>query len=178
LVFGACAAAALYRRRMIQDVSVDGHFFDPDFFAYREDADVAWRAQLLGWNTIYTPEAVGYHVRSVTPLNRRSTPAFINMHSVKNRFLMRVKNLTPDVFRRHWRPMALRDALVLGACFVTEPKSLAALWHFARCCRGAWSARRRIMARRVLDEGLADWFSEVPAARELSPVAEQATVAG
>ncbi len=47
-VFGACAAAALYRRRMIDDVSIGGSFFDPDFFAYREDADVAWRAQLLG----------------------------------------------------------------------------------------------------------------------------------
>jgi GT2 family glycosyltransferase len=48
-VFGATAAAALYRRKMIEDVSVDGEFFDPDFFVYREDADVAWRAQLLGW---------------------------------------------------------------------------------------------------------------------------------
>jgi len=48
-VFGASAAAALYRRQMIDDISVDGDLFDPDFFAYREDADLAWRAQLLGW---------------------------------------------------------------------------------------------------------------------------------
>ena len=66
-VFGACAAAALYRREMIDDVSIGGDFFDPDFFAYREDADVAWRAQLLGWRCIYTPAAVGWHVRSVVP---------------------------------------------------------------------------------------------------------------
>lgn len=46
-VFGASAAAALYRREMINDVSHDDGFFDPDFFAYREDADVAWRAQLM-----------------------------------------------------------------------------------------------------------------------------------
>ena len=56
-VFGASAAAALFRRRMIDDVVVDGNFFDPDFFVYREDADVAWRAQLLGWRCIYTPGA-------------------------------------------------------------------------------------------------------------------------
>ena len=43
-VFGATGAAALFRREMIDDVAVDGHFFDPAFFAYREDADVAWRA--------------------------------------------------------------------------------------------------------------------------------------
>ena len=48
-VFGASGAAALYRRDMIEDISIDGEFFDTDFFSYREDADVAWRAQLLGW---------------------------------------------------------------------------------------------------------------------------------
>ena len=42
-VFGATAAAALYRRAMIEDVSIGDEFFDPDFFVYREDADVAWR---------------------------------------------------------------------------------------------------------------------------------------
>src|SRR6204780_5923735 len=69
-VFGATAAAALYRRGMIEDISVGGEFFDPDFFVYREDADVAWRAQLLGWRCIYTPTAVGHHGRTVTPANR------------------------------------------------------------------------------------------------------------
>ena len=47
-VFGATAAAALYRREMIDDISMDDEFFDPDFFVYREDADVAWRAQIHG----------------------------------------------------------------------------------------------------------------------------------
>ena len=47
-VFGASAAAALYRRRNDRRRSVDGSFFDPAFFAYREDADVAWRAILQG----------------------------------------------------------------------------------------------------------------------------------
>src|SRR5579884_3307735 len=98
-VFGATAAAALYRREMIDDVSIDGEFFDPDFFVYREDADVAWRAQLLGWRCVYTPHARGYHVRNVLPGNRRALPAEINMHSVKNRFLMRIKNITGNVYR-------------------------------------------------------------------------------
>ena len=66
-VFGASAAAALYRREMVADISDGANFFDPDFFAYREDADVAWRAQLLGWRCLYVPAAVGYHVRTVNP---------------------------------------------------------------------------------------------------------------
>src|SRR5437870_11134283 len=103
-VFGATAAAALYRRKMIDDISFDGEFFDPDFFVYREDADVAWRAQLFGWRCLYTPHARGYHVRKVLPGNRRALPANINMHSVKNRFLMRIKNMTPDLYRRTGSP--------------------------------------------------------------------------
>ena len=71
-VFGATAAAALYRRSMIHDISLDGEFFDADFFVYREDADVAWRAQLMGWKCIYAPYARGYHVRKVLPGNRRA----------------------------------------------------------------------------------------------------------
>ena len=158
-VFGASAAAALFRRRMIDDVSIEGSFFDPDFFVCREDADVAWRALLQGWRCLYTPDAAGYHVRTVTPENRRSLPALINMHSVKNRFLMRIKNVTGGVYRRHWLPMTMRDLLVLGGS-VFEPGSLPAYWHLARCCGRAWRHRRIIMSRQRLgDDALAQWFS-------------------
>jgi GT2 family glycosyltransferase len=158
-VFGASAAAALYRRTMIDDLSLDGEFFDPDFFVYREDADVAWRAQLFGWRCLYTPSAVAYHVRTVTPENRKSLPPALNMHSVKNRFLLRIKNLTPGLLRRYWLPMILRDLLVIGGCVLTEPKSLEAFWRVARCWDRAWFERRRIMSRRrVTEEELARWF--------------------
>jgi GT2 family glycosyltransferase len=167
-VFGASAAAALYRRPMIDDVSVDGDFFDPDFFVYREDADVAWRAMLLGWRTIYTPAAVAFHVRTVTPANRRSLPAAINMHSVKNRFLMRIKNVTAGVYRRFWLPMTLRDLVVLGGSLLWEPSSAAAWWGVARCLPRALRRRRVIMSRRrASDEDLARWFRRVPAALPL-----------
>src|SRR5262245_39924005 len=42
-IFGPTGAAALYRMAALQDVSFDSQFFDEDFFAYREDADLAWR---------------------------------------------------------------------------------------------------------------------------------------
>lgn len=165
-VFGASAAAALYRREMIEDVAVEGSFFDPDFFVYREDADVAWRAQLLGWRCLYTPAAEAWHVRTVTPGNRRSVPALINMHSVKNRFLMRVKNATGGICRRFWLPMALRDLVVLGGAIFWEPSSLKAFWHVARALPRALEQRREIMARRrVEDEYLASWFRFQPVAR-------------
>ena len=164
-VFGASAAAALYRREMIEDLSEGAEFFDPDFFAYREDADVAWRAQLLGWHCLYVPDAEAWHVRTVTPCNRREVPPVLNMHAVKNRFLLRIKNATPGLYRRFWLPMLARDILVVGACLVWEPSSLPAFWRLAGALGRALRHRRAIMSRsRADEESLAGWFAgAVPA---------------
>lgn len=170
-VFGATAAAALYRRKMIDDIAVDAEFFDPDFFVYREDADVAWRAQLLGWRCLYTPDARGYHVRKVLPGNRRALPAAINMHSVKNRFLMRLKNITPDLYRRNWVSITSRDLVVLGCCLVREQSSLQAFWYVLRNWRRVLGKRQQIMSRRrISDEDLAAWFAYEPVSIPASKV--------
>ncbi|MBL8221978.1 MAG: glycosyltransferase family 2 protein [Bryobacterales bacterium] len=162
-VFGATAAAALYRREMIDDIAIFGEFFDSDFFTYREDADVAWRAQLMGWRCIYTPTAHGYHVRAVLPGNRRALPAAINMHSVKNRFLMRVKNITPDLYRKNFLPILWRDLVVVGCCFLYEHSSLKAFSYLMKNWGRLKAKRKEIMKRkRVTDEYIASWFRHEP----------------
>ena len=165
-VFGATAAAALYRRSMIEDISLDGEFFDSDFFVYREDADVAWRAQLMGWKCLYVPYARGYHVRKVLPGNRSALPAAINMHSVKNRFLMRLKNISSDLYWRNWFSITGRDIMVVMCCLLWEHTSLKAFWFLLR----NWSrfrAKRELIqrARRVDDEYMASWFHYVPVSK-------------
>lgn len=173
-VFGATAAAALYRREMIDDISVNGEFFDDDFFVYREDADVAWRAQLLGWRCLYTPQARGYHVRTVLPGNRHALPAVINMHSVKNRFLMRLKNMTRDLYKRNWASITTRDLLVIGCCLLREQSSLKAFLFLARNWARVLAKRREIMKRRrVTDDYMAAWFRYSPVSKP-APKAEAA----
>jgi len=163
-VFGATGAACLYRRTMIEDISIDGEFFDPDFFAYREDADVAWRAQLLGWKCLYTPLAHAYHVRSVLPENRRSVSPIVNMHSVKNRWLLRIKNMTGPLYRRYWFAITWRDLLVVAGCLLREFSSLRAFVLLARAWPRAWKKRRIIMRRRrATDDALFGWFRSTPA---------------
>ncbi len=163
-VFGATGAACLYRRAMIEDISIDGEFFDPDFFAYREDADVAWRAQLLGWKCLYTPLAHAYHVRSVLPANRRSVSPVVNMHSVKNRWLLRIKNMTGPLYRRYWLAITWRDLLVIAGCLLREFSSLRAFVLLARAWPRAWKKRRVIMQRRrATDDALFGWFRSTPA---------------
>jgi len=162
-VFGASAAAALYRREMIEDISFDGEFFDSDFFVYREDADVAWRAQLMGWKCIYAPYARGYHVRKVLPGNRGALPPEINMHSVKNRFLMRIKNISPDLYRRNAFSITLRDLTVVMCCLMWEHTSLKAFWFLARNWRRVMAKRTEIQKRRRVDhEYIASWFKYNP----------------
>lgn len=165
-VFGATAAAAFYKREMIEDILVNGEFFDPDFFVYREDADVAWRAQLMGWRCVYTPRARGYHLRKVLPGNRRALPPVINMHSVKNRFLMRIKNMTPDLYRKNWLSITFRDAVVVGCCLLWEHSSLNAFWYLAKNWKRVVEKRWEIMRRRrASDAYMASWFSYVPMSR-------------
>ncbi len=157
--FGVSGAAPLYRRAMIEDVSIDGEFLDEDFFAYREDADLSWRAQLFGWRALHVPDAVGVHVRTVTPSRRRQLSPAVNRHSVKNRFLLRLKNEGAGLMLRNGVFELARDLVVLAASLTVERTSLPAFaW--------LWKNRRRIMAkrreiqrrRRVPDRALAKWF--------------------
>jgi GT2 family glycosyltransferase len=162
-VFGGTGAACLYRRKMIEDISIDGEFFDNDFFAYREDADVAWRAQLCGWKCLYTPKASAYHVRHVLPERRSSLPALINMHSVKNRWLMRIKNVSPDLYARHFVAITLRDCVVVGGCLLREFSSLRAFVVVAKLWPRTWQKRHAIMQkRRVTGKYMAAWFAAKP----------------
>jgi GT2 family glycosyltransferase len=168
-VFGATAAAALYRAEMIQDISVDGEFFDHDFFVYREDADVAWRSQLAGWKCLYTPLARGYHVRNVLPGNRRALPAEINMHSVKNRFLMRIKNISGPIYRRFFWSILWRDLIVIACCLLWEHSSLKAFVFLAQNWSNSMRKRGEIMSRRrVSDRYMESWFSYQPVSKPAS----------
>jgi GT2 family glycosyltransferase len=159
---------------MIDDISVSGEFFDHDFFTYREDADVAWRAQLLGWKCIYDPNASGYHVRKLRPGMRRFLPPEINMHSVKNRFLMRTKNITPGVYLRNLLPITVRDAGILAYCLLVEHSSLKAFYLFMKDWQRVLAKRRVIQQRRRVDDAyMKQWFRFQPVSLPLKDPVER-----
>ncbi|MFT5211794.1 MAG: GT2 family glycosyltransferase [Flavobacterium sp.] len=62
-VIGVCAAVALYRRKMLDDISTAGEYFNHHFFAFLEDLELAARATTLGWTAYYEPSATASHVR-------------------------------------------------------------------------------------------------------------------
>ena len=157
-VFGPSGAAALYRYACLEHTAIDGQFFDEDFFAYREDADLAWRCRLMGWTSIYEPKAVGRHARRVTPERRSALPAQINRNSVKNRFLLRINNMTAALYRRMFWSVTIRDLQVLGYVCVREWSSIPAFAYLWRSRSGLSAKRNAIQRRRRQDVDLERWF--------------------
>jgi GT2 family glycosyltransferase len=85
-VFSACAAAAMYRREMLDDVGL----FDEDFVSYCEDGDLSFRAQLAGYRCLYVPDALVYHMGSASTGKRSATATRLG---TRNSLSLLVKNL-------------------------------------------------------------------------------------
>lgn len=93
-VFGPSAGAALYRRKMLDDIGL----FDERFFAYLEDVDLAWRAQWAGWRARYVPEAEVLHAYSGT--SREGSP-FKLRHLGRNKIWLLAKNYPRSALVRY-----------------------------------------------------------------------------
>ena len=165
-VFGASGAAAFYRRAMLEDIRNGDEYFDETFFAYREDADLAWRAQWMGWHCLYVPAAKAYHARRVLPERRAALPDAINMHSFKNRFLLRIKNMDPGTYARFFVPITLRDAAAIAYVLAWEWSSLPGIPLLFQAFPHTWAWRKSMIARRrVSAREIRSWFSNNPVAK-------------
>lgn len=172
-VFGATGACALYRREALAEVAYPGgEIFDEAFFAYREDADLAWRLQRQGWWCLFWPHVRAIHGRGLKPELGRSPNPAINIHSVKNRFLLRTANAD-------WRwhvgcfPFWLfRDLLVFAGCLLWERSSLAAFPLLSQAL--PWQMRKRQLNKsraRVSSWKLLPWFFPFGRTRRYKPCA-------
>lgn len=159
-VFGATGAATLLRRCALDDIAYPNHEFLPSsFFAYREDAELAWRLQWRGWRCLYVPAAVAAHRRGIRPEDGRRGHGDVNRHSVRNRFLLRIHCADAPW---HWRflPWWLgRDLLVAAACCTIERGSFAAFGDLWNLRHDAVERRRWVMERRsVPSRRIRRWF--------------------
>ena len=140
-VFGACAGAALYRRAMLDEVSL----FDEDFFAYLEDVDLAWRAQWAGWQALFVPQARVLHHHSATA--GEGSP-FKNRLLGRNKVWLIAKNYpAPQVWL--YLPLIVGyDMAAVIYALVMRGESSA----LASRIEGLWGVRRAWAKRRVLDK--------------------------
>jgi hypothetical protein len=89
------------------------------------------------------------------------------MHSVKNRFLMRIKNISPNLYGRNWFSITTRDITVVTCCVLWEHTSLKAFWYLAKNLPRVLAKRRRIQeSRRVDHDYIASWFQYAPVSKQ------------
>ncbi len=104
-VFAACAAAGIYRREVFEKIGL----FDEIHFAYLEDLDIGYRARLYGYENIYCPEAVVFHVGSGTSGSKYNS--FKVRLAARNNIYLNYKNMPG------WQ-IALNSPFLLAGIFV------------------------------------------------------------
>jgi GT2 family glycosyltransferase len=127
VVFAVSGAASVYRASLFTAVGE----LDPDFFAYFEDVDLSFRAQLAGFSMLFEPGAVVHH-RVGASSGGGMTP-FSRHHFVKNSWFLFIKDVPAPLV---WRYLARFLFVQLGL-----------LWGSARL--GLLGAHVRALARVV-----------------------------
>ncbi len=144
-VFSPCAAAAMYRRSAIFEVSG----FDEDYFCYVEDIDLGFRMRLAGYRCLYVPSSVAHHVGSGTTGGQHSD--FSVYHGHRNVVWTYVKDMPGVLF---WAFLPLHMAMNLYILIRFTLRGQGAVMF--RSKRDAflgipkmWSKRRQIQRNRV-----------------------------
>jgi GT2 family glycosyltransferase len=133
-VFGASAGAALYRRRMLEELGG----FDSSFFFALEDVDLAWRARMAGWHCLYAPGAVVEHHHGATGRHRS---AFKHYHVALNRVRVLAKNADRTHLLRYGAAVVAFDACYVAYALLAD-RTLAPLRGRLRGVR-EWRTYRR-----------------------------------
>ncbi len=139
-IFGVSGQNPIYRRQALMEVAIPipgrkhKEIFDEDFFIYKEDVDLAWRLRLFGWKAWYLPKAVAWHGRGTSAVkrltkneivgSRKKMNPFQRYHSIKNRYLMMLKNERPSTYLRHLPHIWWNDFLYFGYNLIFDTKNV------------------------------------------------------
>ncbi|TAL49694.1 glycosyltransferase family 2 protein, partial [Patescibacteria group bacterium] len=168
-VFGISGALALYRAKALEDVRFGDEILDQDFFAYKEDVDLAWRLQHARWDALYVPHAIAYHYRGMygpeksgfwTRLrNHREKSTLRNFFSTRNHWLMLFKNLEFINFLLSFPWIVIYEGGRLGYVLLYERSGWRSLREALGLLPRMWRKRGAVMkhVRRPAKE-IRRWF--------------------
>jgi GT2 family glycosyltransferase len=106
-IFGASGGASIYRVKMLEEIGL----FDEDFFAYYEDVDISFRAQLAGWKVAYVPQAIVYHQIGATSSKIKG---FTTYQTLKNLPMLMWKNVPAKLMLRIFPRFVLAYFMIWG----------------------------------------------------------------
>lgn len=102
-VFGVSGCLPMYRRAAVEHASEGGELFDPAYFLYKEDVDLAYRLHRGGWNATVFPEARAWHYRTFRSGVRSRMSELAQYHSYRNHLWNLATHLSMrDWLRRVW----------------------------------------------------------------------------
>lgn len=65
-IFASCGAASIFRKSILEEIGL----FDENHFAYLEDVDLGYRAQIYGYRNLFVPDARVFHAGSASSGSR------------------------------------------------------------------------------------------------------------
>lgn len=166
-IFAASGGASLYRAKALHEIGL----FDENFFAYFEDVDISFRAQLAGWTVIYIPDAVAYHHISATSSRMGS---FSRYHSIKNFYILYAKNMPAGLFWKYL-PLFLLHGLRLAVSSLVRGGFIAYLRGCARAVLllpDTLKARKLIQGRRRVPVSYIDGLLTHSRPRRIPPISK------
>ena len=112
-IFSSCGGAVIYRRSILEQIGL----FDELHFAYLEDLDLGYRAQIYGYRNIYEPRAEVLHYGSASTGSRYNE--FKTKLSSANNLYVIYKNM--PILQLLWNlPFLLLGFLVKWLFFVRK----------------------------------------------------------
>lgn len=148
-ILAGCGAAVLYRRNAFQECGG----LDLDFFAYLDDLDLALRVQLVGYDGLYLPEAIAYHIGSATlgvPLH-----PYVIEYITRNQIYLLIKDYPRPVFLRLLPRIVVYQFLWMMFTMKSGHFStwLCGLLNAFRYRRAMQQKNRTLLARRQIGDG-------------------------
>jgi GT2 family glycosyltransferase len=152
-VDGVDGALPCYRRKMINELKVEGNFFDEMLFSHKEDWDVSWRAKLFGWVNVFVPECVAVHPRQFKAQDigvRNKMPNVVKYHAVKNQLIIILKNDKLKDFLYDGYYIIPRQIIIFIYILFRETKSVFAYVFVAKNIKKILKNRKEIALKVVL----------------------------
>jgi GT2 family glycosyltransferase len=148
-VVAPCGGAVLYRKEMLEDIKLEGDYFDSDFIIYCEDLDLGLRAVSRGWKYAYCRSAVVHHLHSATMKGKKDMTIRLTH---RNNVWVLIKNLpTMTLLKKSvWIILAQLFAILVylpkGKAILVIKAKFEALGQLKRFLR----KRKLIAARRTI----------------------------
>lgn len=130
-LFGISGAIALYRRAAIESVSAESYLYDPTFFMYKEDVELAIRLKRKGWSAWFEPKAIAFHRRAIkaeakTVFDRlreeRKRPAHLRVCTFRNQWMVNIMHANSALGGMDWIRSIIHQTLYQMFVFLASPK--------------------------------------------------------